>query len=313
VINKFRGDASLLTPGIREIEALTGIPVLGVLPYLSDLQIEEEDSLGIEGRGGQSAAVLDIAVVRLPRISNYTDFLALERWNGVRVRYVTHPRDLHQADLIVLPGSKNTRGDLQFLHTNGFTPRIRTLHQKGTPVIGICGGYQMMGLSVADPHGVEGDPGATEGLGLLPVETTLEKEKELAQVSGTTTSACLFAEPGTTFRGYEIHAGRTTQPAASPSPLRMRERRGKACDESSGAAVDGNGAYAFGAYVHGLFDEEPMTRQFVGWLCRRKGVDPEQLDSVGAAVPDAALDRVADMLEANLNVRLMEEWINAPS
>ena len=313
VINKFRGDASLLTPGIREIEALTGIPVLGVLPYLSDLQIEEEDSLGIEGRSGPSAAVLDIAVVRLPRISNYTDFLALERWNGVRVRYVTHPRDLHEADLIVLPGSKHTRGDLQFLHRNGFTPRIQALHAKGTPVFGICGGYQMMGRSVADPHGVEGDSGESEGLGLLPVETTLEKEKELAQVSGTTTMGCVFAEPGTPFRGYEIHAGYTAEPAGPSNPLRIRERRGTACDESAGAVVDGDGTYAFGTYVHGLFDEEAMTRQLVRWLCRRKGVDPEQLDREAAPDPDGALDRVADMLEAHLNVRLMEEWIHAPA
>jgi cobyric acid synthase CobQ/L-threonine-O-3-phosphate decarboxylase len=313
VINKFRGDASLLTPGIREIEAITGVPVLGVLPYLPDLQIEEEDSLGIEGRGAHAAAVLDIAVVRLPRISNYTDFLALERWNGVRVRYVTRPRELQGADLIILPGSKNTRGDLQFLHANGFTPRIRALHASGTPVFGICGGYQMMGRTVADPHGVEGEPGASGGLELLPVETTLEKEKELAQVSGTTTAGCVFAKSGTLFRGYEIHAGATTQPAGDSAPLRILERRGAACDESVGATVEGNGTYAFGAYVHGLFDEETVTRQFVQWLCRRKGLAPEQLDREAAPDPDAALDRVADMLETHLNVRLMEEWINAPA
>ncbi|MEI6148199.1 MAG: cobyric acid synthase [bacterium] len=310
LINKFRGDASLLTSGIREIETLTGIPVLGVLPYLADLQIEEEDSLGLDGRGARLAAVLDIVVVRLPRISNYTDYLALERWDGVRVRYVTDPRELHGADLIILPGSKNTRGDLQFLHSSGFTSRIRALHGKGTPVFGLCGGYQMLGRTVADPHGVEGEPGESEGLGLLPGATVLEQEKELAQVAGTTAAGCLFAEPGTPFRGYEIHAGCTTEPAGTSGPLRMHERRGVACDESVGAAADGGGTYVFGSYVHGLFDAEPVTRQLVRWLCRRKGVDPERLDREAAPDADAAFDRVADMLEAHMDVRRLEEWIH---
>jgi cobyric acid synthase CobQ/L-threonine-O-3-phosphate decarboxylase len=313
IINKFRGDATLLTPGIRELETLTGVPVLGVLPYLPDLRIEEEDSLGLDGRAAPTAAALDIAVVRLPRISNYTDFLALERRNGVRVRYVTQPRELRGADLIVLPGSKNTRGDLQFLHTSGFAPRVRALHGKGTPVFGICGGYQMMGLRVADPHGVEGDPGESEGLALLPVETTLEKEKELAQVSGTTEAGAIFAEPGTPFRGYEIHAGRTAEPTGPHRPLRIRERRGAACDERVGAASDTGETYAFGSYVHGLFDDEPLTRQLVRWLCTRKGADPEDLEREEIRDPDADFERLADLLESHLDLQRIEEWIHAPA
>jgi cobyric acid synthase CobQ len=310
-INKFRGDPDLLTPGIREIEALTGVPVLGVLPYLTDLRIEEEDSLGMEGRGADPAALLDIAVVRLPRISNYTDFLALERRAGVRVRYVTEPRGLADTDLIILPGSKNTRDDLNFLHTRGFTERIRALHAQGVPVFGLCGGYQMLGRAVADPYGVEGAPGTTEGCALLPVETGLEKEKELAQVAGTTEASCVFCAPGTPFRGYEIHAGQTTTPEGSVKPLRIRERRGAACDESAGMALGGNGPYVFGAYVHGLFDADAVANQLIQWLCRRKNIDPGRLAREAALDSDAALDRVADMLEAHLNLDIVEGWLHA--
>ncbi len=349
IINKFRGDPSLLTSGLREIEALTGVPVLGVLPYLTDLQIEEEDSLGIEGRGGRAAAALDIAVVRLPRISNYTDLLALERRAGVRIRYVTDPRALRGADAIILPGSKNTRDDLNFLHTRGFSARIHALHQQGVPVLGICGGYQMLGYEVLDPDGVEGEPGQTEGLGLLPVTTTLAKEKELAQVSGTTTASCAFAETGTVFRGYEIHAGQTRLlPVAPPeggktgeddpagqvgrgrlappdgrgprecpslgdgAPLRILNRRGASCAEEAGVAIEGEGRYVFGAYVHGLFDEDAMARQFVQWLGRRKGIDPGQLDRDATPDPDQAFDRVADMLETHVDLKRLEEAMHAP-
>lgn len=357
IINKFRGDPTLLTSGIRDIEELTGVPVLGVLPYLTDLQIEEEDSLGIEGRGGCAATALDIAVVRLPRISNYTDFLALERRAGVQVRYVTDPRQLRGADAIILPGSKNTRDDLSFLHTRGFSARIQRLHAQGVPVLGICGGYQMLGREVLDPDGVEGEPGRTEGLGLLPVTTTLAKEKELAQVSGTTTATCGFAEAGTVFRGYEIHAGQTRllptflrrggDAVALPkggktgeddlaeqvgrgrlappdcrgpreclccgnvAPLRILDRRGDACAEDAGVALDGDGRYVFGSYVHGLFDEDGMTRQFVRWLCRRKGIDPEQLDREATPDPDQAFERVADMLETHVDMKRLEEAMHA--
>jgi cobyric acid synthase CobQ/L-threonine-O-3-phosphate decarboxylase len=313
IINKFRGDPSLLTDGLREIEALTGVPVLGVLPYLADLQIEEEDSLGIEGRSGRAATVLDLAVVRLPRISNYTDFLALERRPGVRVRYVTDPRALRGADAIILPGSKNTRDDLAFLHARGFTARICRLYEQGIPVLGICGGYQMLGREVLDPEGVEGEPGRTAGLDLLPVTTTLAKEKELAQVSGTVTAACAFADAGTVFRGYEIHAGQTGQPSEGLAPLRILDRRGQACAEEAGVALANDGRFVFGAYVHGLFDEDAMARQFVQWLCRRKGIDPEQLDQDAAPDPDQAFDRVADMLEQHVDMKRLEEGLHAPA
>jgi cobyric acid synthase CobQ/L-threonine-O-3-phosphate decarboxylase len=311
VINKFRGDASLLTPGLRQIEAMTGVPVLGVLPYLSDLRVEEEDSLGLENRSRVRDGGVDIAVVRLPRISNYTDFLALERRSGVGVRYVQTPRALDGADLVILPGSKNTRADLRYLHEAGFSARIAGLHRAGTPVFGICGGYQMLGAVVADPLGVEGAPGSTDGLGLLPVTTVLEAGKELAQVEGVTTAACAFAPAGTRFKGYEIHAGRTEEPGETEAPLRIERRRNEARGEAAGAWVENGGTVAFGTYVHGLFDAAGMGEALVRWLRARRGDDP---DAAVNAMPETAdpMDRVADMLETELRLDdLLKERVNS--
>ncbi|MFZ2654550.1 MAG: cobyric acid synthase [Victivallales bacterium] len=234
VINKFRGDVSLLKSGIDEIEKLTGVPVLGVLPYIKNLRIEEEDSMGLEDRRqmtadgrrttegrGQRAdgkkpttddrrlTTIYIAVVRLPRISNYTDFLTFETLDKIHVRYVERPDELGSPDMIFIPGSKNTCSDMQFLRESGFENKIKEARKSGIPVFGICGGYQMLGEKISDPHRVEGGAPSMKGLGLLPVETVIEKMKELAQVSGQVKTALPFANSGTPFTGYEIHMGKT--------------------------------------------------------------------------------------------------------
>jgi adenosylcobyric acid synthase len=302
IINKFRGDVTLLDSGIRDITAMTGVPVLGVLPYLRDLRIEAEDSLCLEAPVPEQAdavVLLRIVVIRLPHISNFTDYAVLERTLGVRVTYLTKPAELREVDLVIIPGSKNTCADLRFLRESGWAQTLQEARQRGLPLIGICGGYQMLGRTVRDPHGVEGTPGEERGLGLLAVETTLAREKELAQVAGVVAQALPFAAAGTICEGYEIHAGCTVA-AEATAPLRITRRRGTAVDEAAGAISDDG--LVFGCYLHGFFDRIELRTQLLSWLCQRKGVpQPAHAFALGGALDD--FERVADMLENYLDLQ----------
>ncbi|NQT94727.1 MAG: cobyric acid synthase [Lentisphaerae bacterium] len=307
IINKFRGDVSLLDSGIRDIEAMTGVPVLGVLPYLKDLALEDEDSLGLENRPGQGEALIDIVVVRLPRISNFTDFLPLEQMPGVGVRYLTHPGQLGQPDLIIIPGTKNTRGDLKYLKEQNWFEPLRTAPARGIPIIGICGGYQMLGETVEDPDGVEGQPGTESGLGLLPVTTVLKADKELAQVAGRTTECMPFCPANTPFSGYEIHAGDTTSSKPGPSPLVIESRRTENVCEVSGA-VSGD-QQVLGCYIHGLFDAPGLRNALIAHLCERKGVTLST-DQHEAPADTNPFDRLADALEHHLELGPLLDSLN---
>ena len=302
IINKFRGDVSLLESGIRDVEAMTGVPVLGVLPYIADIRIEDEDSLGLERIRETPDAALDIAVLRLPRISNFTDYLAMALDTGVQVRYVGGADSLGTPDLIVIPGTKNTRGDLQWLHDSGFGAALKRLHGEGIPLIGVCGGFQILGESVVDEDGVEGDSGETPGLGLLPVTTRLGPRKELAQVEGVATSTMPFCEPGTEFRGYEIHAGETRLPDASRAPLTITRRGGASVEEPAGAvSEDGR---VFGCYIHGLFDGAALRCALWRRLCDRKGVPHDKVVPVERTL-SAEFDRLADLMEEHLELDVL--------
>jgi cobyric acid synthase CobQ len=307
IINKFRGDVSLLDSGIRKIEALTGVPVLGVMPFVREPGIEDEDSLGLDDRASSAGRSLDIAVIRLPHISNYTDFLALEREPGVGLRYVERSADLGNPDFIILPGTKNTRGDLVFLRESGFFEAVTAAAARTIPIFGICGGYQMLGSRVADPHGIEGAPGEEAGLGLLPVTTTLEPEKELAQISGNTLGALPFAAGGTPFQGYEIHAGRTTVTSGTAPAVAITARRGTPVLETAGAVSDSR--LVAGCYVHGFFDGPELRQQWLAWLCRRKGIAPA---ASAAPRPDtpSAFDRLADLLDQHLDMKRIEKLLH---
>jgi adenosylcobyric acid synthase len=305
IINKFRGDESLLASGIRDIETMTGVPVLGVLPYLRDLRIEAEDSLHLEGHAEMqdAPATLHVAVARLPRISNFTDFLALERTRGVRVTYPSKPGDMESADLIIIPGTKNTLADMRYLRESGWDLALGEARRAGVPLIGICGGYQMLGTAISDPHGVEGAAGEERGLGLLPVETTLAAEKELAQVAGITAACAPFVLPGTPFEGYEIHAGRTSA-GETGLPLEITRRRGAAVSELAGAiSADG---LVFGCYIHGFFDSGGIRTQMLEWLCRRKGVE---MPAGGFELTGSSdeFGRVADAIEKHVDLRPLED------
>jgi adenosylcobyric acid synthase len=302
IINKFRGDASLLDSGIKEIEHLTGIPVLGVLPFLEDLHLEEEDSLGLAGRTDWAPATLDIAVVRLPYLSNFTDFHPLERIPGVTLRYVSKPNQMGNPDLIFIPGTKNVRHDLEFLRTSGLAKVLSASSVRRIPIFGICGGYQILGLKVSDPHGLEGEAGETPGLGLLPVETVLEREKELSRVEGENLSLP-FLPIEARWEGYEIHMGRTTAAGPGRSPIKILRKNGVDCSEASGGITQDSSV--FGCYVHGLFDLPSTRNGLLEWLAARKGLEWKSEGTESQIGGRSVFDPLADAVEKHLDIGML--------
>jgi adenosylcobyric acid synthase len=296
VINKFRGDESLLAPGIAEVEKITGIPVIGVLPYVHNLRIEDEDSMGLAGRMSAGDSIVDIAVVRFGRISNYTDFNSLENTDSVSVRFVDRPDEVGHPDLVILPGTKNTRADLQAIHESGMANAVKALAGSGVPVFGICGGYQMLGTRVADPNGVEGEPGEDKGLNLIAMDTVLAPSKELARVEGSIRAKLPFATAGTPFSGYEIHAGRSSVPGGHQAPLLLSSRRSSAVSEPAGSISDDG--LVFGCYIHGFFDSPQLREQVLDWLCRRKNAAPRQWRNR----PSNDFEGLADLVKSRLDL-----------
>ena len=259
IINKFRGDVGILRPGLAMLEEKTHLPVFGVVPYLK-VDIEDEDSLSDRLQVKNAVKPLDAAIVRLPHISNFTDFMPLEQHPLLGVRYVQTTRELGAPDCVILPGTKKTVDDLLWLRQCGLEAAISKLAQRGTPVLGVCGGYQMLGQTLADPEGAESSrPQTLRGLGLLPTTTVFGTEKHLTQ-----TAACVTTEPfaGAKLTGYEIHAGRT-------------EVRGSAfCILADGTPEGCVQDSVFGTYLHGLFDTGELTEKLTAFLCKRKGIDP---------------------------------------
>ncbi len=256
VINKFRGDKTILDPGILMLEEKGRVPVVGVLPYL-ELRLEDEDSL-TERFDHRREGLIDIAVIRYPRISNFTDFNVFEQNPNVTVRYVASEEELHHPDLIILPGSKNTMGDLKWMRQNGMEAAVKKRVGE-IPVFGICGGYQMLGEMVEDPDGVE-EGGALRGMELLPVKTELKKQKKRCQVEGKIgTLPGIFSElSGCSYQGYEIHMGST-------------HIEGEASEEWK-APVYGTRQNVYGSYIHGLFDQGYTAEAVVRALAKKKGL-----------------------------------------
>jgi adenosylcobyric acid synthase len=262
VINKFRGDRSLLTPALEFLSKKSRRPVLGVVPYLSGLHLPEEDSVALDPapRSHSQPLPLRIAVVRLPYIANFTDFAPLASEPGVQLVYAHRPADLSGASLVLLPGSKDTIGDLRFLKSHGFAEALHAHLARGGSVGGICGGYQMLGLTVADPHGIESG-GEEPGLGLLPVTTVLAPEKVTQRVKARLDGGPWMSGKGE-WEAYEIHMGRTE---GSVEPLcRVVERAGAVVNEPEGAVTpDGR---VWGTYLHGCLDAREVRAGLLAWL-----------------------------------------------
>lgn len=253
VVNKFRGDRAILEPGIQILEQLCGVPVAGVVPY-THVDIDDEDSLTERFARNTARKLVDIAVIRLPRISNFTDFSPFERYENVSVRYVDTVGQLHQPDMILLPGTKSTIADLGWLRQSGLEAAIQKAAAAGTLVFGVCGGYQMLGRSVSDPEQVEA-AGVTQilGLGLLDMDTVFRAEKVQLQTQGTFAGVegMLFGLNGLAYTGYEIHMGRSQE--------KMPALMGK-----------GN---VYGSYIHGIFDAPGVSDRILQAVCKQKGID----------------------------------------
>jgi adenosylcobyric acid synthase len=286
IINKFRGDARLFKDGRAQLTALTGVPVVGVLPYFRDIFLEQEDSVAIarKQRGPAPAGRVQVAVVLLGRMSNFTDFDALGHDPRVHLFYTHDAAEVAAADIILLPGSKNTIDDLIALKNSGLAAAVIQAHRSGKTVVGICGGYQMLGHSVEDPDGVESRVSATAGLGLLPVRTVLQGEK--------TTQQRRFAfrdAPELDCQGYEIHMGQTT-PDGDAQPV--------------ATLADGttDGYYAsptcWGTYLHGILDNAPVIEQLLAPFTTEQPAAPFDF----AAFKNSQFDRLADLIRANVDM-----------
>lgn len=280
VINRFRGDIALLQPGLDWLEQRTGKPVLGVLPYLHGLHLEAEDAV-MTHQAEKHGNVLHVVVPVLPRISNHTDFDPLRLHPQVDLRFIGPDEAVPAADLIILPGSKSVRADLAWLRAHGWETAIRRHLRYGGKLIGICGGFQMLGLSLHDPDGLEGDAGSSDGLGLFDLETTLEQKKLLRNVRGT---LALAHAPVT---GYEIHAGATTGPALAHPAVHL--------GHCSDGALAGDGQI-LGTYLHGLFESPPACAALLAW----SGLDDAQTLDYHAQ-REASIERLADAVAAHLD------------
>ncbi len=286
VINRFRGDMALLQPGLDWLEEKTGKPVLAVLPYVQDLYLEAEDALPVKTDKPQNQQLFKILVPVLPRISNHTDFDPLRLHPEVNVEFVKQPLTDQAADLLILPGSKSVRDDLFWLKDNGWQDYIERHLRYGGKVLGICGGYQMLGKKIHDPYGVEGKPGYSVGLGLLDIETSLQREKSLRQVSGT-----LYPCQNRVF-GYEIHMG-VSNGEDCARPVMTLEGR----DDGARSVDD----LVMGTYLHGLFDDPEACDAILGWAgCKRhNAVDLSLLREQG-------INQIADTVEAFFNFTALE-------
>ena len=291
VVNKFRGDKKILEPGIKILEDLCGVPVAGVIPYVH-VDVDDEDSLSERFSRGTERKLLDIAVIRLPRISNFTDFSPFERYENVSLRYVDKVSDLHKPDMILIPGTKSTISDLKWLRQSGLEAAVQKAAAAGTLVFGICGGYQMLGRSVSDPDQVEA-AGVTEiaGMDLLPMDTVFHGEKVQAQTKGIFENIEGMLKPlnGIAYEGYEIHMGRS-QETLPP--------------------VTGSGT-VYGSYIHGIFDTPGVADTILQALCHQKGIDFSALGTFDMkAYKEQQYDKLADAVREGLDMDLVYRIVN---
>lgn len=287
VINKFRGALDILQPGIDKLEEIIKIPVLGVVPYVK-IDIDDEDGITDRFKGDGRDALIDIAVIRLPKISNSTDINPLEYIDGVSVRYVNSTKDFGEPDLVVIPGTKNTMEDLLWLRQSGLEARILNHNSKGKPIFGICGGYQMLGRTLEDPYGVE-HGGNLNGMGILPQSTIFENEKIRKAEKGILSDVTgIFAGlSGKEYEGYEIHMG---------------------VSRVSGNIINSGNAY--GTYIHGIFDRGDIAKVIIESLLESKGIKADEIKAFDAdAYKQEQYDKLADVIRNSLDVDFLIDLI----
>lgn len=309
IINKFRGDKRILEPGLKMLEDLTGIPVIGVIPY-GDLNIEDEDSVTQRfTRESNKEGKVIVEVIQLPHISNFTDFHVFETLPDVYLRYITSGDRVGNPDLLIIPGSKNTIADLKYLRESGLEKEILRAYEEGSNVFGICGGYQILGQKIKDPLGVESSITEIKGLGLLDVETIFEGEKVTTQVEGRVT----FEDEGlmkhcknTSIKGYEIHMGRTKLGKDVEALVTIDKKLGETVAYKDGA-VDKEGR-VFGTYLHGIFDEVAFTQRMISNILTKKGLTPSATQPMTfEEFKNKEYDKLAKLVKENLDMNKIYE------
>ncbi|WP_242347903.1 cobyric acid synthase [Mucispirillum schaedleri] len=298
IINKFRGDKAILEPGLLQIEKLTGINVLGVLPY-EKFNIDEEDSLA-EILKNNTKGLIDIAVIRLPRISNFTDFAVFEYYDEVKVRYINNIADFGEPDLLIIPGTKNTIDDMKYIRSSGLITKIMQYAETGKGIIGVCGGYQMLTSIIKDPDNME-TGGDVQGLNLIKAETVFEKEKIRTVIQGKFNNITGYFSflNGAEFSGYEIHMGKTY--ADNRNISEIKDTNGNI--KNDGLSVDN----ILGTYIHGIFDSSDIVKRIIDKLMQEKGIEKQAEEKNINELRNKEYDKLAYMLMKNLNISKIYE------
>lgn len=303
IINKFRGEVSLLTPGLDFLYKKTGIPVLGVVPFFRDVYIQEEDGAPLESMKSEirdPKSAIEIVIIHLPHISNFTDFDALAAEPDVTVRYIRSASELNGADVVIIPGSKNTIGDLLYMRETGMEQRIRDFARSGGMVAGICGGYQMLGIRISDPFRVDGPVTEAGGIGLLPVTTIMEREKQTVQVTAKSLDA-EFWRGRAEVTGYEIHMGKTERLNGARPAFRVLEQ---GIEREDGAVSTNHSVW--GTYLHGLFDNDAFRKSFLDGIRKRKGIETAAGSSYGC-LKQEGFDKLAAIVRSSIDMNKVYE------
>ena len=306
LINQFRGDIDLLKPGVTQFEELTGKPVLGVIPFDAGLFVDEEDAIPHHSSPfvSNDPSVIDVAIVQLPHIANFTDFSPLVSDPGVAVRYVRSPVQAGSPDLLILPGTKNTIGDLQFVGEMGWDRYIHSFQKEGGLILGICGGFQMLGTRLSDPDHIESPTDEIEGLGLLEATTIMEPEKITRRRKRTTLPSSIF-DQGLEVDGYEIHSGRTQ--FQKDYPLLFQSSNGD-CSHSLG--LSNEKGTVIGTYLHGFLDNDPIREGFLKYVRKRKNLAEPETVFHYQEFRTRQLDRLTDLVKQSLDMNEIKKIIN---
>ncbi|MGQ9500297.1 MAG: cobyric acid synthase [Dissulfurimicrobium sp.] len=292
LINKFRGDISLLLPGLEQFKRIVALPFFGVLPWFHDITVDQEDGVYVQEVASRRDVPVKIVVIHLPRISNFTDFAPLSFESDVSLSFVSHPSKINDCDCIIIPGTKTTLADMDFLKESGWDVAIKRFLDKNTFILGICGGYQMLGEEIIDPHGIEGRIGTSKGLGFLPITTEIGGEKCLQHTTIVLDAPPVFAGP-LEAHGYEIHMGRT-KAVGSIIPL------GQNIGPEIGAISTDRPV--MGLYLHGFFENDLVRRRFLDYLRVQKGLSPVGEVSSYRAFRNSQFDLLADWFRNNVDM-----------